>query len=151
MLVLLQHSVLISRVFVACFTLQTMKSALALCTHRELMGSIARTIRIRTDPLFDRLTGGLDDLYSSVDTVFEKAGIHELPCPGRKNLSLKGASNKFVAFLDSVAVPFDVKATAKAVWDCLAELDWKGPKEFASRVSSSAAVVCRRLTSLCHV
>jgi hypothetical protein len=94
-----------------------MKSALALCTHRELMGSIARTIRIRTDPLFDRLTGGLDDLYSSVDTVFEKAGIHELPCPGRKNLSLKGASNKFVAFLDSVAVPFDVKATAKAVWD----------------------------------
>ncbi|KAK1935826.1 hypothetical protein P3T76_010520 [Phytophthora citrophthora] len=109
----------------------TMKNAVALCTQQDLLASLAASIRIRSDPVFDGLIVGLDEIYANMDKVFEKAGVTELPCPGRKNLSARN-NLKFVEFLDCYAVPFDINSTEKAVWGCLAEHDWKGPKNLAS-------------------
>ncbi|KAL4116952.1 hypothetical protein PRIC2_012402 [Phytophthora ramorum] len=110
---------------------QTMKSAVALRTHQELLSSMAGNVCLR-DPVFDKLIVGLDEVYASVDRVFENVGIHELPCPGRKSVAIRGTSKKCIEFLDCFAVPFDTSSTAGAVWNCLAELDWKGPKHLAS-------------------
>ncbi|KAL3670602.1 hypothetical protein V7S43_003794 [Phytophthora oleae] len=111
--------------------LETMKNAVALCTQQDLLASLAASIRIRSDLVFDGLIVGLDEIYANVDKVFEKAGANELPCPGRKNLSARN-NLKFIEFLNFYAVPFSVKSTERAVWGCLAEYDWKGPKNLAS-------------------
>lgn len=110
---------------------ETMKNTVALCTQHDLLASLAASIRIRSDPVFDGLIVGLDEIYTNVDKVFEKAGANELSCPGRKDLSARNAL-KFVEFLDRYVVPFNPKSTEKAVWGCLAEYDLKGPKHLAS-------------------
>ncbi|KAG7386373.1 hypothetical protein PHYPSEUDO_000302 [Phytophthora pseudosyringae] len=108
-----------------------MKSAVVLCTQQDILASIAGSIRLRSDPVFDGLIVGLDEIYANVDGVFEKAGVHELPCLGRVNFSAK-SNLKFVEFIDCYVVPFDVKCTESAVWGCLAEYDWTGPTNLAS-------------------
>ncbi|KAG6621292.1 uncharacterized protein IUM83_11054 [Phytophthora cinnamomi] len=67
--------------------------------------------------VFNQLVAGLDEMYEGVDAFFEKTGMMELPCCGRRNNSLQSrAMGKFVEFLDSYALPFDLRKTAKVIW-----------------------------------
>ncbi|KAE9333709.1 hypothetical protein PR003_g13888 [Phytophthora rubi] len=67
--------------------------------------------------VFDKLMVGLDAVYQGVDAFFEKVGMAELPCPGRRNNSSQWlAQGKFVELLDSHALPFDLHKTARVIW-----------------------------------
>ncbi|KAE9211774.1 hypothetical protein PF004_g15822 [Phytophthora fragariae] len=67
--------------------------------------------------VFDKPMVGLDAVYQGVDAFFEKVGMAELPCPGRRNNSIQWlAQGKFVELLDSHALPFDLHKTARVIW-----------------------------------
>jgi hypothetical protein len=67
--------------------------------------------------VFDQLRSGLDEALGDVNHFFELVGMNELPCPGRRNDTMKGrAKGAFMEFLDSYAVPFDLEQTGKTIW-----------------------------------
>lgn len=68
--------------------------------------------------VFDKLMAGLDGAYEGVDSFFQQTGMHQLSCPGRRNESARSRVSKglFVEFLDSYALPFDLRQTTKAIW-----------------------------------
>ncbi|KAG2815416.1 hypothetical protein PC118_g7273 [Phytophthora cactorum] len=68
--------------------------------------------------VFDKLLAGIDSVYQGVDAFFEDTGMHTLSCPGRRNNTAISRVSKgvFVEFLDSYALPFDVRQTTKAIW-----------------------------------
>ncbi|KAG6613777.1 uncharacterized protein IUM83_18534 [Phytophthora cinnamomi] len=107
---------------------EVMKNAVALYNQQLILDG-------RSEVIIDKLVVGLDAIYADVDIAFEKVKIHELPFPGRKNMSTKINSKNFV---DRYAVPFDVRHTAMAVLGCLSELDRKGPNNLVSSHVNSA-------------
>ncbi|KAF1789749.1 hypothetical protein GQ600_13602 [Phytophthora cactorum] len=66
----------------------------------------------------DPLTGiRMDQLYGGLDSFFKQVGMDQLPCPGLQNGSMnKGARATLVEFLDSYAMPFDLRQIEKAIW-----------------------------------
>ncbi|OWZ01131.1 hypothetical protein PHMEG_00027546 [Phytophthora megakarya] len=87
------------------------------------------TMPTNNEAVFHELLLGMDEMYAVVDDFFEKAGMDEVPCPGRKNTTPDSrAEGKFVEFLDCYAVPFSVQDTEKAIWRCLRMEEPQSPK-----------------------
>ncbi|KAE8886094.1 hypothetical protein PF005_g29812 [Phytophthora fragariae] len=84
---------------------------------KNRLHTIVVTPPFNSKAVFDQLMVGLDEVYEGVDTFFEKAGMMELPCPGRRiNSSQWLAKGKCVEFLDIYALPFDLRKTANVIW-----------------------------------
>ncbi|KAE9048087.1 hypothetical protein PR002_g645 [Phytophthora rubi] len=91
-------------------------SSMDLIKHHRL-NTRGVTPPLNSKTVFDQLMVGLDESYEGVEAIFEKVGMAELPCPGRRNNSMQWmAKGTFVEFLDSYALPFDLRKTAKVVW-----------------------------------
>lgn len=108
-----------------------MKCAAEFYGQHQLVARADADIRVQSNPIFDLLVAALDEMYAGVDSLFEGVKIDELPCPGRENLALHGTYQRFVEFLDVYEVPFGVRQTENAVWDCLKQPE-EGPFVIAS-------------------
>ncbi|KAL3670634.1 hypothetical protein V7S43_003826 [Phytophthora oleae] len=87
------------------------------------------TMPTDNDKVFLELMQGMDEMYAGVDPFFKKVGIHDVPCPGRKNTTPRSrAEGKFVEVLDCYAVPFGLRDTERAIWRCLELEDPQRPK-----------------------
>ncbi|KAG6941982.1 hypothetical protein JG688_00018372, partial [Phytophthora aleatoria] len=72
---------------------------------------------LNNHPVFAQLKAGTDQLYGGLDSFFKQVGMDQLPCPGLQNGSMnKGARATLVEFLDSYAMPFDLRQIEKAIW-----------------------------------
>jgi len=81
------------------------------------------------DQVFHNLLLGVDEMYAGVDEFLTNLKVHELPCPGRRNMtSSSRAEGKFVELFDCYAVPFGLHDTVKAIWKCLGKEEPQSPK-----------------------
>ncbi|ETI40702.1 hypothetical protein F443_13975 [Phytophthora nicotianae P1569] len=85
---------------------------------RNRLNTRGMTPPLDSKEVFDKLLAGIDSVYHGVDEFFEHAGMHTLSCPGRRNNTAISRVSKgtFVEFLDSYALPFDVRQTTSAIW-----------------------------------
>ncbi|GMF28402.1 unnamed protein product [Phytophthora lilii] len=79
---------------------EEMKSAVALCKKQQLLNNFAGDIKAQRDPVFDGLVVGLDEIYTTVDTVFNKLLIHQLLAPDeticQKQATRRNSSNSLI-------------------------------------------------------
>lgn len=81
------------------------------------------------EAVFRAMLGGMDEMYADVDTFFKKMQMQELPCPGRRSITLSNkADGKVVEVLDNHAVPFELHKTERAVWKCFRMEEPQSPK-----------------------
>ncbi|POM74397.1 Hypothetical protein PHPALM_8658 [Phytophthora palmivora] len=100
-------------------------SSIKLC-RRYGVDASGVTMPTNNDAVFYALMLGTDEMYAVVDDFFEKMGMDEVPCPGRRNIA--ASDGKFVEFLDCYAVPFGLQDTARAIWKCLHMVEPQSPK-----------------------
>ncbi|KAG6618507.1 uncharacterized protein IUM83_01050 [Phytophthora cinnamomi] len=67
--------------------------------------------------IHDNLLEGTDDIYASVDALFEKKGMDQVPCPGTTKQTYTSTVNGvFLELMSKNQVPFDLRSTTRAVW-----------------------------------
>ncbi|KAF1773460.1 hypothetical protein GQ600_14008 [Phytophthora cactorum] len=72
---------------------------------------------------------GVDTRGVTMPTNSEAVGMQEVPCPGRKNMTLSSrAEGKFVELLDCYAVPFGLQDTERAIWRCMGREEPQSPR-----------------------
>ncbi|ETL35300.1 hypothetical protein L916_12553 [Phytophthora nicotianae] len=103
-------------------------SSIELC-RRYGVDAIGVTMPTDNEAVFHDLLQGMDEMYAGVDAFFEKIGMYDMTCPGRKNTTPNSrAEGKFVEFSDCYAVPFGLQDTESAIWSCLGREDPQSPK-----------------------
>ncbi|KAK1935796.1 hypothetical protein P3T76_010490 [Phytophthora citrophthora] len=89
--------------------------------------------------VFDNMLQDIDQLYVGVNEVFTQKGIYDLPIPSRKSEPRHNVSSGlFLEISQRHRVPFDLKATAAAMWKYMSQntmiQGMKNVEEFAPRV-----------------
>ncbi|KAG2774119.1 hypothetical protein PC129_g17906 [Phytophthora cactorum] len=103
-------------------------SSIKLC-QRYGVDTRGVTMPTNNEAVFHSLLQGIDEMYARVDDFFENVGMQEVPCPGRKNMTLSSrAEGKFVELLDCYAVPFGLQDTERAIWRCMGREEPQSPR-----------------------
>ncbi|RLN38444.1 hypothetical protein BBJ28_00002070 [Nothophytophthora sp. Chile5] len=105
---------------------EAMGNALELCRRLQLDCRQADRPS-NNEQVFQELVAGLDEIYATLDGVFRKLKMHELPCPGRQRLISSSQSEGSVEeILDRYVLPFDTRRTEKMIWRLSATDESKG-------------------------
>ncbi|RLN92122.1 hypothetical protein BBJ28_00001153 [Nothophytophthora sp. Chile5] len=112
--------------FESVCAVQAMGNALELCRRLQLNCRQADRPS-NNEQVFQQLVAGLDEIYASLDGVFHKLKMHELPCPGRQRLIPSSQSEGLTEeILDRYVLPFDARRTEKMIWKLSATDESKG-------------------------
>ncbi|RLN38439.1 hypothetical protein BBJ28_00002069 [Nothophytophthora sp. Chile5] len=115
---------------------QATTNAIELCKRHRLDCRQADRPSNNED-IFRQLIAEVDESYATLDSVFVKVKMQELPCPGRRNLTSScRTAGVFAEFVDCHVLPFDARQTGRLLWRLLATNEFKGPDAIFEDVST---------------
>ncbi|KAJ8578933.1 hypothetical protein ON010_g269 [Phytophthora cinnamomi] len=89
--------------------------------------------------VFDELSAGMDTNFAALDDLFKSLGMHELPCPGRRNNTASSMlEGKYAEILDCYSLPFDFKRVDAAIWGLGSDGLEDANATFVERVAAEA-------------
>ncbi|OWZ11809.1 hypothetical protein PHMEG_00015120 [Phytophthora megakarya] len=78
-------------------------------------------------PALQAMLSKTDELYVQVDKVFEQKKMDAVDCPGkRKSINRHANNDVFLEMSEKQLLPFDSKATEKAVWAAVEDIGLQG-------------------------